>query len=154
LSFPKIGGLVVARETGRVAALASINGKTTAVIDDVAWPHWYASDAGGIGICNSSVYLRERDNNLWTLVVNDKRWQNWFDEFGPMGCEESGVVSAAARKNDKWAIVRDGKVVTDWFDDLRGWVVNPEGNLIAVAVGERNSNGTLGWRILVVPTNK
>jgi hypothetical protein len=149
--FSKIQGIVVAFETGRVAAQATMNGKSTVVVDDVSWLHWYDSDMPGAGICNTSVYLRVNRNDLWTLVVNDRSWTNWFDELGPLGCEKSGVITAAVKKNDKWGIVRGGKVVTDWFADIRGWAIDRDSTFLAAAVAEKRSDQTLSWQVIVLP---
>jgi hypothetical protein len=150
-AFAKILGLVVARDTGRVAAQVSAHAQSTVVLDDLPWTHWYNSDVPGVGICHSSVYMRVFENGLWTLAVNDKSWTNWFDELSPIGCEQSGAVSVAVKKNGKWAVVRNGKIVTDWFADLRGWAINPEGNFLAAAVAEQERDGTLSWKVIVSP---
>jgi hypothetical protein len=150
-TFPKIQGLVVAFQTGQVVAQATMNGKSTAIVDDVPWQHWYESDAPGIGVCNTSPYLRVNRNGHWTLVVNDKAWANWFDELGATGCEKSGAISIAAKKNDKWAIVRGGQVITDWFSDLRGWAINQDGTYLAAAVAEKQPDQTLSWKVIVLP---
>jgi hypothetical protein len=150
-SLANIISLVVARGTGRVAAQSVRNGQSTVVVDDVPWAHWYNSEAAGLGICYSSVYLRLNENGYWSLVVNDRSWGSWFDELGPPGCEQTGVVSFAAKKNGKWTVVRNGKIVTGWFDDLRGWVINPEGTLLAAAVADQQRDGTLAWKVIVLP---
>jgi hypothetical protein len=150
-TFPKILGIAVAFKSGKVVAQAIANGKTTAVIDDVPWAHWYDSDTAGVGICNSSVYLRENRNGLWTFVVNDKSWTNWFDELGSIGCEESGAISAAVKKNNRWSIIRGGKLVTDWFADLRAWTISQDGTYLAAAVADKRVNQELSWKVIVLP---
>jgi hypothetical protein len=71
-----------------------------------------------------------------------------------MGCEESGAVSAAVRKGEKWAVARNGRVITDWVVGLRGWAINPEGNMIAASVAERKTDGALNWQVIVSPISK
>jgi hypothetical protein len=60
-------------------------------------------------------------------------------------------VSAVVKKNDKWAVIRDGGIVTDWFSDVRGWVINPEGNQLAAAVAEKGTNQLPVWKVIVLP---
>jgi hypothetical protein len=151
-TYQKILGLGLSDSTGQVVAKIGSRQGITLAVDDVQWSNWYQSSQDPrLAICYSSAILRVQRSNLSTLAVNDRTWSNSFDEVGPIGCESSGVVSAAVKSNGKWAIARSGKVLGQWFAEVRGWAINQEGTLIAAAVADKQKDGKLSWRVIVMP---
>ncbi len=149
--FPDADSMVINSIDGTVAVRARSNEKVTAVVDDRFWSNWYESGNGGIGTCYSSIYLDIKRTALVTVVVNNRLWSLWFDELLSTGCERTGQLSFRVKKNGKMSVLREEKIVTEWYSDMRGWVINDDGTLLAVASANPDRSGTLVWRVEIVP---
>lgn len=150
--YSRILGLSISDDTGRVAAKVLSRQGITVAVDDVPWSNWYQSSRDpALAQCHSSFVLPVQKSDFATLVVNDRIWNNVFDELGAIGCEASGTVSVAVKKNGLWSIARNEKVLTRWFADLRGWAIDQEGTHLAAAVADKYKDGTVTWRVIVLP---
>ncbi len=89
-------------------------------------------------------------NGLARIVVNGMPWNTSFLEVKQLHVNLNGIASALVLSADgKRQFVLNDKIVDETFDTVFSWVTDENALKVAAAVGDRQSDGQLKFRVVV-----